>query len=698
MLTASQPLIASRPKLTARPSASKCNGTRHTHANAVLPLLGHCKRVGSAQRALCHAAAATDEVVTSHPQVAQLAAQLNAATNPKDRLRQLVEYARDLPAFPEQDRVPGNRVMGCTAQVWLTAALDDAGRVHLAADSDSELSKGLAAVLVRSVSGLTPAQLLELDPMDFFSGLGAALGKAVLAQGGRSAASLPNMLETAKRRVRGLAGGSDLPQFPSLLLTADAIEPQGAFAQAQAEFLRPADAEVDRLVELLSTKQVGVVAHFYMDPQVQGVLTSAAERWPHVAISDSLVMADKAVKMAEAGCKAIAVLGVDFMSENVQAILDEAGHTDVKVYRMDPAAIGCSLAEAAESASYEAYLGEAGSTPASLHVVYINTSLRTKAGAHAVVPTITCTSSNVVQTVLTAFAQVPGLTVWYGPDTYMGQNLAALFSSLSTMSDEEVQQVHPAHTQASIKQLLPRLRYFQDGTCIVHHLFGGETVDLVRQGYGDAYLTAHFEVPGEMFSLAMEAKQRGRGVVGSTQNILDFIVARLKEAIANPIPERLQFVLGTETGMVTSIVRAVQRLLREAGRMDIQVEIVFPVSPEAITTEAQQTGAGSVALPDGLAVLPGPAAGEGCSMEGGCASCPYMKMNSLSALMTVLTRFGEPAGEATLEAYKPKAYQEQIQGMSVAQAGCVPILHMRDFQRDGRISEALLQDITSRFK
>ncbi len=76
---------------------------------------------------------------------------------------------------------------------------------------------------------------------------------------------------------------------------------------------------------------MGVVAHFYMDPQVQGVLTSAGARWPHIAISDSLVMADKAVRMAEAGCRAIAVLGVDFMSENVRAILDEAGHRNVAV-------------------------------------------------------------------------------------------------------------------------------------------------------------------------------------------------------------------------------------------------------------------------------------------------------------------------------------------------------------------------------
>lgn len=68
-----------------------------------------------------------------------------------------------------------------------------------------------------------------------------------------------------------------------------------------------------------------------MDPEVQGVLTSAQKKWPHIHISDSLVMADKAVSMAEQGCKAVAVLGVDFMSENVRAILDEAGHQDVAV-------------------------------------------------------------------------------------------------------------------------------------------------------------------------------------------------------------------------------------------------------------------------------------------------------------------------------------------------------------------------------
>lgn len=53
------------------------------------------------------------------------------------------------------------------------------------------------------------------------------------------------------------------------------------------------------------------------------------------------------------------------------------------------------------------------------------------------------------------------------------------------------------------------------------------------------------------------------------------------------------------------------------------------------------TGASTVGtLPGGLPVVPGPAGGEGCSAEGGCASCPYMKMNSLDALLGVCTKIG----------------------------------------------------------
>lgn len=70
------------------------------------------------------------------------------------------------------------------------------------------------------------------------------------------------------------------------------------------------------------------------------------------------------------------------------------------MYRMSNERIGCSLADAAATPTYMEYLEAASRSPPSLHVIYINTKLETKAYAHELVPTITCTSSNVVQTIL----------------------------------------------------------------------------------------------------------------------------------------------------------------------------------------------------------------------------------------------------------------------------------------------------------
>ncbi len=61
-------------------------------------------------------------------------------------------------------------------------------------------------------------------------------------------------------------------------------------------------------------------------------------------------------------------------------------------------------------------------------------------------------------------------------------------------------------------------------------------------------LAVVLQVPGEMFALALEAKARGMGVVGSTQNILDFISGKLAEALERPFPERLQVRHGIQDG------------------------------------------------------------------------------------------------------------------------------------------------------
>ncbi len=106
------------------------------------------------------------------------------------------------------------------------------------------------------------------------------LGESVMTRS--RANGFLNMLESFKKRARMLLG--DLPRFPSLLIGAEHTSAQGAFAEAQNAFLQPDQATVDSLVEQLSAKKVGVVAHFYMDPEVQGVLSSAGESCSSLAV------------------------------------------------------------------------------------------------------------------------------------------------------------------------------------------------------------------------------------------------------------------------------------------------------------------------------------------------------------------------------------------------------------------------------
>ena len=47
-------------------------------------------------------------------------------------------------------------------QVWVSASLDEQGRVVLQGDSDSQITRGLCAILVQAMAGMLPADLLQV--------------------------------------------------------------------------------------------------------------------------------------------------------------------------------------------------------------------------------------------------------------------------------------------------------------------------------------------------------------------------------------------------------------------------------------------------------------------------------------------------------------------------------------------------------
>lgn len=91
-------------------------------------------------------------------------------SQPKQRYEQLLWFAKRLKEFPESDKVSENKVPGCVSQVYITAQLDD-GKVWFQGDSDSQLVKGLVALLIEGLNGLTPAEILRISP-DFIQDTG----------------------------------------------------------------------------------------------------------------------------------------------------------------------------------------------------------------------------------------------------------------------------------------------------------------------------------------------------------------------------------------------------------------------------------------------------------------------------------------------------------------------------------------------
>ena len=91
----------------------------------------------------------------------------------EQRARLLMQWGERLPALSEEERCEANRVHGCESQVWLVAEHPDQCW-QFRAGSDARLLRGLLALLLARVNGLTGAELAEIDLADWFGQLGLA--------------------------------------------------------------------------------------------------------------------------------------------------------------------------------------------------------------------------------------------------------------------------------------------------------------------------------------------------------------------------------------------------------------------------------------------------------------------------------------------------------------------------------------------
>jgi cysteine desulfuration protein SufE len=95
-----------------------------------------------------------------------------------EKYEYLVALGRDLAAADDSLRRDEHAVPGCQARVWIRSELRS-GELHIEADSDAMITRGIIALLLRVLHRRTPPEILDGDL--FFldrTGLGPQLSPA----------------------------------------------------------------------------------------------------------------------------------------------------------------------------------------------------------------------------------------------------------------------------------------------------------------------------------------------------------------------------------------------------------------------------------------------------------------------------------------------------------------------------------------
>ena len=88
---------------------------------------------------------------------------LGSTADPKRRYEYVLWLAKKLKPMPADQQTEEIKVKGCVSQVFVRGHIDD-GTMQWSGDSDALITKGLLALLIQGLNGLTPEQVQAVDP------------------------------------------------------------------------------------------------------------------------------------------------------------------------------------------------------------------------------------------------------------------------------------------------------------------------------------------------------------------------------------------------------------------------------------------------------------------------------------------------------------------------------------------------------
>lgn len=80
-----------------------------------------------------------------------------------EKYEHIIDLGKELDPLKESKKLDENLIKGCQSRVWLSAELNNEGKVIFTADSDAIITKGLVSLMIRVLSNAEPMEIASAD-------------------------------------------------------------------------------------------------------------------------------------------------------------------------------------------------------------------------------------------------------------------------------------------------------------------------------------------------------------------------------------------------------------------------------------------------------------------------------------------------------------------------------------------------------
>ncbi len=78
----------------------------------------------------------------------------------QEKYQYIIDLGKKLELFPAEKKTEAYKIKGCQSSLWIVSR-EEGGRIYISGDSDSQIVKGLLAMLIRVLSGQKAEEIIN---------------------------------------------------------------------------------------------------------------------------------------------------------------------------------------------------------------------------------------------------------------------------------------------------------------------------------------------------------------------------------------------------------------------------------------------------------------------------------------------------------------------------------------------------------